>query len=247
MDATFDQALATMHSAFDRLEKQVPPPQQVWLHNTFFMRYVEQTLHQALIQKLARVVSGLHALLILHRNGFVQEQGAIQRTIDEFNEDILFLAAGNQERELPDLHRNYLAAFYKEEFDVPGDALASSQKRWSAPRDKIRAYVTRALGAGQDASTIVDVGRTISKAYSGYVHGASPHIMEMYGGDPPRFHLAGLLGTPRMEGHAEDVWDYFYRSLCSFAVAAKAFGDAPLLSALTEYIDGFETSSGANY
>ena len=37
-----------------------------------------------------------------------------------------------------------------------------------------------------DPSRGIGVARTVSKAYSGYVHAASPQIMDMYDGDPPR-------------------------------------------------------------
>ena len=40
--------------------------------------------------------------------------------------------------------------------------------------------------------------------YSGYVHAASPHIMEMYGGNPARFHVRGMHGTPRQDEHRDD-------------------------------------------
>jgi hypothetical protein len=62
-------------------------------------------------------------------------------------------------------------------------------------------------GMASDPSRRIELYRTISKVYSGFVHGASPHIMEMYGGDPPHFHTKGMLGTPRIEEHADDLWN----------------------------------------
>ena len=67
--------------------------------------------------------------------------------------------------------------------------------------------------------------RTVGKANSGYVHVASPQTMEMYGGDPPRFHMAGMLGTPLERDHRTEYVDYVYRSICAFWFAAKALGD----------------------
>jgi hypothetical protein len=52
-------------------------------------------------------------------NGFLQELGASQRMLDEFNDDILFLAYGVISGDATDAHREYLAAFFQEEFDVP--------------------------------------------------------------------------------------------------------------------------------
>ena len=70
----------------------MPPPQKVPYGDAFVFRYKEKTIQQAMVQKLARVVSGLHAAWLLLENGFLQEQAAVQRMLDEFHEDILFLA-----------------------------------------------------------------------------------------------------------------------------------------------------------
>lgn len=56
-----------MENAFRRLEGQVPAPQwQPW-NDGFVLRHKEQMIEQALIQKLARVVSGLHAIVDVTR------------------------------------------------------------------------------------------------------------------------------------------------------------------------------------
>jgi hypothetical protein len=72
------------------------------------------------------------------------------------------------------------------------------------------------------------VGKIITKPYSGFVHAASPHIMDMYGGWPPRFDISGEYRSLRGEGHANDALNYFLRALFSMAFAAKAFGDEAL-------------------
>lgn len=82
-----------MENAFRRLEQQVPPPQARPWNDSFVLRYLEQTIEQALIQKLARVISGLRAVDLLLLHGHVQEQGVLHRTLDELNEDVFFLAA----------------------------------------------------------------------------------------------------------------------------------------------------------
>ena len=127
--------------------------------------------------------------------GFVQEQAALQRILDEINEDITFLAYGVINGDVTSLHQSYLDAFFEEEFDAY-TALDSTQKRAPIHRRKIHAYLSR-MDSGIDSSTAIEVSRTVSKIYSGYVHAASPQIMDMYGGSPPRFHVRGMLGTPR--------------------------------------------------
>lgn len=76
-------------------------------------------MHQALVQKLARVVSGLNAVRVLHDAGFIQDQGAIQRMLDEFEEDVNFLALAEITGKRMVSHDNYLTWFWQEEYADP--------------------------------------------------------------------------------------------------------------------------------
>jgi len=111
------------------------------------------------------------------------------------------------------------------------------------PRRKIRAYIAH-TAAFADPHTEIELAETIGKMYSGFVHGAAPFILDLYGGWPARFHLNGMVGTPRIDEHLRDSWNYYYRSLLSFIGAAKAFGDAELLRLLQGSVADFERLSG---
>lgn len=248
MDALYLETLRHMESTLADLVKRVPVPQRVPILDTFVFRYVEKSILQAIVQKLARIISALYAARILLENGFIQEQEALQRMLDEFQEDVIFLSyAAINENGLTDLHRRYLEAFFQEEFDKPGDPVASSQDRPMIPRKKIRAYIAKIEGGYLDPSRGVAVPRTVSKALSGYVHGASPHIMEMYGGNPPSFHVAGMRESPLYAHHQNDLWNYFYRGICSFGFAVKAFGDGALHVSIQQYLDNFAKESGREH
>ena len=47
----------------------------------------------------------------------------------------------------------------------------------------------------------------------------------MYGGNPPHFHVRGMLGTPRMVEYERDIWNYFERGMADFVIAAGILGD----------------------
>lgn len=245
MNGLYNHTLHHLDKAFKRLEDMVPPPQKVQHGDAFVFRYVEKTIHQAIVQKLARVVSGLQAARLLLENGFLQEQAAVQRMLDEFNDDILFLAYAVIKKEQTPLHQEYLDAFYKEEFDAP-TAVESSHDRPMVSRRKIRAYIARVDLAGTDPSTGVTLSHTLHSGYSGFVHGASPHIMDMVEGDPPRFRIHGMGGTSRHEEHRNDLYNPFFRAIIAFAMAAKAFGDEELFQSLRAYHLEFDTLSGRN-
>lgn len=245
MDALYDQTLRYMGHTLRLFEARVPAPRLVMHNGWRVFRYTEKTIHQAMVQKLARVITGLNAARLLLESGLVQEQAALQRMLDEFQEDVTFLAYAVIYDDYTPLHKKYLDAFYEEEFDA-NSPLQSTQKRPMVRREKIRAFIAQSKMAGGDASRGIELSRTISKTYSGYVHGASPQIMDLYGGSPPTFQVDGVCGTERQVEHRHDLWNYFFRSIVAFALVAKAFGDEKLFQAIHKYHLDFDEASGRN-
>jgi hypothetical protein len=136
-------------------------------------RFQEKDIYQAIIQKLAHAQSTLRAALVLLEHGFVHEQAALQRVLDEANEDILFLVYAVTNDSITELHEKFLTVFWEEEFNDSGDPLTSEQKRPMVSRKKIRAYIAKIEGVELYLSRGVELARSINKAYSGFVHGAS--------------------------------------------------------------------------
>jgi hypothetical protein len=245
MHADIDQMLDLMDRTFRDFENAMPSkPKLVKLSFGMAFRFKEKDIYQAMIQKLARVQSSVRAARLLLSNGFVQEQAILQRTIDETNEDIMFLVYAVTNDTITDLHKRFLEAFWEEEIDESGTVMASKQNRPMIPRKKIQAYLANIEGVDLNSVTSQDAARTISKAYSGFVHGASPHIMDMYGGNPPHFHTNGMLGTPRMEEHSDDLWNYVYRSFLSHIAVAKALGAEKHVEILNKHLVRFEQNAG---
>lgn len=130
MNGLYNHTLHHLDKAFKKLEGMVPPPQKMWQGDVFVFRYREKTIHQAMVQKLARVVSGLHAAQLLLEKGFLQEQAAIQRMLDEFHEDVLFLAYAAINGELTALHQEYLDAFTEKNLMHPRRLRLRKTVRW---------------------------------------------------------------------------------------------------------------------
>ena len=249
MEETYDDALVHMDRTLALLLHMVPQPVQRRLNigdkETVAYRFKECTIQQAIVQKLVRIISGLRAAGILVEHGFVQEQASLQRMLDEFNEDVMFLSLAIIYNDISELHERYLAAFYEEEFDA-NTAMSSTQKRPMIPRRKIRYYLDSKisddkLGGGPEAA------RTVSKMYSGYLHGASDQIMDIYFGNPPKFHTNGILGTSRHGEYRNDFWNYMYRGLLSFGVALKAFGREAEFEENRRMASEFGRSVGKDY
>lgn len=247
MHALRREAIQTIVAAFRRLEKQVPQPQVVELDGQPALRYLEKTPHQAMIQKLARYISGLQAMEWLNYGGWVQEQGVIQRTLDDIGEDITYLVLGLQAPiGLNKTQRQFLTRFWQEEFEEGVAPMDSTTTRYNVSRTDIRNWIAAQHGISVD-SPQVRSGAIIQRVYSGYVHGASPHIMEMCGDDPPRFFVTGLKGTSRQADHEGDLWNYSFRGVLTITMVALSLGDEELTKSLETFRDDYERRSGTNY
>lgn len=237
-------AIEVMAEAFKKLEQSLAPPQRVPYRGSFVFRYANKGIHEALVQKLARYISGLNAIGVLLDEGYVQESGVLLRTSDEIQEDIFFLASAETNSARTDRHEQYLQAFYAEAVFSRPEGSIDIPKPNLVPRKKIRAHTMNVLGEGVNASQALAVGESLGTAYSGYVHAASENIMDMYGGNPPYFHIAGMRGTTRVEETAHDIEGYVYRGLMATTIVAKAFGDRTLVESLYTFLAAYESANG---
>ena len=180
---------------------------------------------------------------MLIEHGFVQEQGILQRAIDETNENIFFLCVAVTNNEQTALHNNFLSEFWKEDYSDPSQPVASRIPRGQPRRSKIRAFLNRVFGqpnpSGADA-----VGRTISEMYSGFVHGAAPHILELFDERSLKFSLSGIRHSVRHIDYVLDAQNAYYRSLHSGVMVSKALGFADVLADVTIALDEFRSQIG---
>jgi hypothetical protein len=238
------ETVAFLADAFDVLEQQVERPVLVANGPYQFWRYTTPSIDAAIILKLARIVSGLQSTALLFQHGMFQEVGALARMLDEYGDDIVFLGQALLTGDVTPLHTEYLTSFFQEEFEAPDDPLGSEQKRSMVSRKKIHAALTQTPGFALNASDGQNLSRTLSQAMSGYVHAAASHVMDMYTGFPPRFHLAGMSGTP-IEGKVQKlVNDQFHRGICTVGYAAIALKNNALASKIIEFRNGFEEQIG---
>lgn len=247
MQNLFSEMLDVMDAAFQDYAAALPKPRRVQQGLGWVYRFKDRDVHHAVVLKLALVQSTLRASLLLLQNGYVMEQAMLQRVVDEANEDILFLVYAVTNDTITPLHERYLAAFWAEEFADFDDPISSHQSREMVPRQKIRAYLARIEGKDLDPSRAVQVTTIVSKVYSGFVHGASPHIMDSYGGNPLHFHTRGMADTPKVAEYEQDLWNYMYRGLLSHIFVAKAFGSESHVEALAQHKRRFESLAGKSF
>lgn len=103
----------------------------------------------------------------------------------------------------------------------------------------------RCVNGPKGSSKNLNASKTVSKTYSGYVHAASPQIMDMYEDFPPHFKMRGMRGTERQAEHRADIWNYFYRGIVAFCLVAKGFDEEELFVSIRNFEAEFlrETSN----
>jgi hypothetical protein len=229
-------------AAFDRLSTAVPQPQLIPFGKGKVFRHAEQMLEQAIVQKLSRVISGLHAVKVLMEHGLYQEVAVLFRVLDELTEDIHFLCLPLFDQPRSALHDEYLQSFYQEDHQNPDDLTQPFKKRQTISRKRIHSALAEALPINKHDG--MHIQNVLSTLYSGYVHAASPHIMDAYGGMPPHFHVSGMRGTPRQETFIRESTTYFYRSLQATMLVSLAFREIELADFLFNFREQFEQQVG---
>lgn len=223
---TFEQALLILRTAFHHLEAKLPCPVLKNIYGHPHPRYREKSPQQAAMQTVARYISGLKTITILLKHRMLQEDGVIKRTLDELQEDILFLSIRPKSADDATLQKRFMDAFYQEEFDEGVKPIDSTKRRDQIPRRKIRSYIER--HAGGDVDRAKQAGGLVYQAYSGYVHSASPHLMEMCSLSDFKFQLSGINDLDLFESHVRDGVNYFVRGFYSVAAVASILGEQSL-------------------
>jgi hypothetical protein len=235
--AWFEKSLEVMDQCHHALVVRVPPPERITKDLGYVFRYREQTLHQALIQKLARIVTGVRSSHVLIGSGFLQEASIIQRTVDEAQEDTLFLVYGRITDNWTALHDKYLQNFWH---DSPLSSVA-------VRRPQIRDYIAGMEGklTGASTSEALRPLKDIYSLYSGYAHCASAHVMELVDGNPPAWQLNGSLGSDFQKDQFFDVRNQHYRGLIEFACSALLFDDKSMFEQVMKFADSFMANTNS--
>jgi hypothetical protein len=161
-------------------------------------------------------------LLILITSGHVQEQGIIQRCIEETNEDIFFISANVTGTAKSEKFQRVLEEFWKEDYEDPNNPSGTLINRWFS-RKGIATFLNR-IFPSDDPEAADRASKVVNSMYSGFVHGAAPQILEIYSLSGARFQTDGLLGTNRHLDYVFDAKNSIYRSLCSTGIIGKAYG-----------------------
>jgi hypothetical protein len=227
-----DEAVAGLDQCVQALSSSFELPQRVVVNGLEMFRHANQDDLLLSFMKLVKIASHNNAAMVLIRAGYVHEVYALCRMIDEAREDIHFMQEPFSEDGKPTKHQyTFINEFFQEEFSGR-DLVESHSSRDRVPRQKVRAAISRlGTGAVMDPSTEVKLTGALYGTFSGFVHGAYVHLMELF--DGVRFHTRGLLGTPRIQECLANQVNHVFRSLLIVeGVGYRAFREDVVYRAL---------------
>jgi hypothetical protein len=205
-------------------------------------RYKTPTPRIFQVLKCVRVVSGLRACLCLLEQGFTQEGGVLIRTIYEFLHDIDFIEQGIIQNQFTPAQQEMLDLFFEHDLQRGEEMVKDHAKRPTVGRKKVYALTARYLKP-EDPDRMQRLEKTIEEAFSGYVHGAYPAIMELYAGGTWQFHANGMLDTPRIPSFLRAVAGVAHHALNQFAELAQSPGFKDLFTQLRDQRIKLESSA----
>jgi hypothetical protein len=218
--AEYRHLFAEMIAVYRELEKGMTRPELIPAGSKGrIMRLPVQDAPHALLLKVAALLSFLNGAIILCDAGSVLAQGAVERMADEAGEDVIFLSIGLV-KGLTDRHIEFLDFFWREDFADFDDPMNSLQSRPQVSREKIRAAIH---SISEDPSTGNKASKVLTKSYSGFVHAAAPHVMELYDAERGTFQV-DQAPSYRHKSHQDDLWNYMYRGATAVMFAARALG-----------------------
>ena len=241
----FQKCLRDLSVVISEIEGHFPPPKYVKICAQPQFRFSESSVYHVAFLKAVRMVSGLNACLCMLKDGYYQEIMVVLRTIDDFFSDILFILENSEHGKISESQNRFIKDFFKEEFANPANPLENSERRSTVPRKKIWASVARQIGQYANPSDAQKILQVTNDAFSGYVHGAYPHIMELYGGRPPHFHVNGVVGSPRIQTCIKQISFYLHRTILAIGVLTKRLGLVKLSDRIHDIRDCFE--NGIDY
>ena len=207
--------------------------------------------------KCVRCVSLLRASTVLLEYGFYQEVGILGRCISDSSEDVMFLATPLGDNNGPSRAQERLVEeFFREEFDDPNKPVGSQPERRPVPREQVLAGIARMSGNPLNPSDCKEITRALHKSFSGYVHGAYPHIMELFSAPPDAkgwpntnngsYAVSGGIPWQRLGEMAGAIAGRALQALVAVSMVAKRVNEKAVEDRLQPVLNALSKVTGAD-
>jgi hypothetical protein len=214
------------------------------LEEGFWWQFREQSERALLVAKAVRCVSGFRAAMLLADRGFIEECGAILRTVSDFTYEILSICDGLQAGKLSEEQAKFIRQYFAEMTQTPEQYTNEKRERWVTRDELLKAHYKRfAESANADPEHVRRIIRFLSYSYDKFVHGAYITAMELYDGATGRFMLNGHTYPDKLEEYRFAVAAKFHEFLGSLVMMASAL-NIPALAAVIAQNDRRLTDAG---
>lgn len=194
--AYLHQSVDRLCAIVDQLGSSFPPPTIVPRGDGFVDRHKPSQKSNGLLCyiKAVKLCSTLNGILCLLDKAFVQEAYALSRISQDQVEDIHYMVIPRGPNQTLDKWQVKASEeFFQEEFD-PTDPVGTSSERERLARQKVRTAITNDM---DDPSNSNAIAKMTYRTFSGYVHGAYVHTIELH----------NAFGHYRMHGSPEHLAD----------------------------------------
>jgi hypothetical protein len=164
-------------------------------------RYYNPKIEHFCLLKSVRVVSALNAMLLLAQGGFMQEINVLIRTLIECTTHIEYVLSGRDDTgQIEPEIEIYIKAYFSDFARNRDSDFKYAQVKQKKVNKRLGSTLDNFANQKEKQIQIVESERLYSSIYlnfSNYVHAKYPEVMDLYGGEPPYFHLHGMRHTPK--------------------------------------------------
>jgi hypothetical protein len=227
--------LSWFDTSVQLLSAQIPFPVVTCNQGRAVHRFQSGGIQSAIFLITARYVSGLHASEILLERGFLQELGAVRRTLSDFAEDAAFLSLGLIKNDKDTKLDDYLSRFWAEEPEFHEFSLKPSM-RSSERRQDIKNYLDRFANDGASDYVGLTASKYLYRLFSGYIHGSAPALMDMFNPHNKKFEVTGTTYAHYLETHRLSFEVELSKGVALMLIVARALDNGQIMEEANEIL-----------
>jgi hypothetical protein len=245
----FQNRVAILESVIGIFTALLPAPKFYASETDRFFRYDNPDVRHFCLLKSVRMATALNASFELARRGYSQELAVLMRIIAECTRHIEYVLDPDESAIHQSNVKKYLQEFFDDsqrdpEAEIKGVLIREKvvNEQLGKTLDKIAAQ----YGPSKKRVPAAKLLHRSSRAFSFYVHARYPESMDLFGGQPGRFHLRGMGGTPKDRENLETLDAFITTASTTFVIMVQGipelrdaiFAEPELLRWYTDAVSG---------
>jgi hypothetical protein len=169
----------------------LPPQEVAEPAGEFHWEFAEQTPVNLQVGKAVRMVSAIHAAMLLAEQGYSTECASLLRMVSDFSQEIIAIGEGILEGRLTTDQKDFVDQYFASPARTP-EELEQRGRQYYVSREKLLAAHQRLSDrTTRKGEPLLRATRFLNYGYDKYVHGGYLTAMELYRGDRREFMTSG--------------------------------------------------------